>query len=127
MRRVQGYFEALDGSHRTTLVTLEVARTPEERARGLMNRARLTPSTGMLFVFDDHAQHSMWMKNTFIPLDVLWVADSGRVVGRTALTPFDPTSRRSPVPVRYAVELAQGWYAANARGPHRLRLVREDL
>jgi uncharacterized membrane protein (UPF0127 family) len=127
MRKVQAYFEALHGGHRTTLVTLEVARTPEERARGLMHRARLAPSTGMLFVFDEEAQHSMWMKNTFIPLDVLWLGEGARVVGVSTLTPGDLTARRAPMPVRYAVELPEGWYTSRTRGPHRLRLVRETL
>ncbi|MFA4930828.1 MAG: DUF192 domain-containing protein, partial [Patescibacteria group bacterium] len=53
-------------------VCVEIADTTEERARGLMNRESLPDNEGMLFVFDNEAHQSFWMKNTLIPLDILF-------------------------------------------------------
>ncbi len=58
----------------------EVADTPERRARGLMDRDRLEPGTGMVFIFDEPAPHSFWMKNTRISLDIVWLDRQARVV-----------------------------------------------
>jgi uncharacterized protein len=95
-------------------VAVEVARTDEARARGLMDRARLDPEAGMLFVFDESELHTFWMKNTLIPLDMIFIGDTGRIVGivpraepRT-LTPRDPG-----VPSRYVLEVNGGWAAAH--------------
>jgi uncharacterized membrane protein (UPF0127 family) len=58
---------------------LEVARTPADREYGLMNRASLAPHTGMIFVFPLDAQVQFWMKNTLVPLDMMWVGADGTV------------------------------------------------
>lgn len=59
---------------------VELAQSPAERAQGLMFRKELAMNRGMLFVFENEAQHSFWMKNTFIPLDIIWLAQGGEVV-----------------------------------------------
>ena len=60
--------------------SVELARTPEERARGLMFREYLDADKGMLFIFENEGEHAFWMKNTLIPLDIIWINSTGSVV-----------------------------------------------
>ncbi|MDP3003960.1 MAG: DUF192 domain-containing protein, partial [Candidatus Azambacteria bacterium] len=60
-------------------IRVEFARTPEESQKGLMNRPSLPKDSGMLFVFPDETNRSFWMKNTLIPLDVIFISSKGRV------------------------------------------------
>lgn len=91
---------------------LEVARTPEETAQGLMYRESLPERTGMLFLFRDAATHKFWMKNTMIPLDIIWLDHTGRVVYVSANTPpcrVDPCPSYGPEgPVAAVLEIAGG-------------------
>jgi len=59
---------------------VEVVETPQERARGLMFREHLDPDNGMLFIFDWEAVYPFWMKNTLIPLDIIWIDSNKEVV-----------------------------------------------
>jgi len=59
---------------------VEVASKPDEMARGLMFRDSLDYDKGMLFVFQDLSEHNFWMKNTLIPLDIIWVGEDNKVV-----------------------------------------------
>lgn len=79
LSEVHAVFTAPDG--RRTEFTLEVADTPEERARGLMFRTDLAPDRGMVFVFPKEEVQTFYMKNTYIPLDMIFIASDGRVVG----------------------------------------------
>ena len=94
---------------------VEVVRTPEEQAQGLMFRESLPERTGMLFLFRDAAPHQFWMKNTMIPLDIVWLDDSGRVVFVSANTPpcrADPCPNYGPaVPAPTVLEIAGGMAA----------------
>jgi len=66
--------------------TVEVARTGDEQAMGLMNRASLDPNRGMIFPFDPPRQASFWMKNTLIPLDMIFVRADGSIANIAANT-----------------------------------------
>ena len=90
-------------------VNVEVARSPSQRARGLMGRKEMANDEGMLFVFGRLDRHSFYMKNTFIPLDIVFLSgDRGEVevVGILKnMRPFDETSRSIDTPSMAAVEL----------------------
>ena len=106
-------------SGRSASVAVEVARTEAERERGLMFRQKLGADEGMLFVFPESGDQAFWMKNTLIPLDMIFIAESGAVVGVVAdAEPFSTTPRSVGTPSRYVLEVNGGWSAAHgiARG-----------
>jgi uncharacterized membrane protein (UPF0127 family) len=113
--------ETRDGArHR---VTVELARTDAERMRGLMERTSLPPESGMLFLFAESEEHGFWMKNTFIPLDMIFIGDDGRVVGIVeSAAPGTTELRSAGVPSRYVLEVNGGW--AKAKGVRRGDRVR---
>ena len=92
--------------------SLELALTPEDQAQGLMFRENLPEKTGMLFMFPEDAPHHFWMKNTMIPLDMIWMDAAGRVVYVSANTPpckADPCPTYGPDGnVRMVLEIAGG-------------------
>ena len=90
---------------------VEVVRTDEERARGLMFRQKLGPDDGMLFIFDEPAYHSMWMKNTLIPLSVAFVDAQGTILNILDMEPQTLDSHMSAGPSVYAIEANKGWFA----------------
>jgi uncharacterized membrane protein (UPF0127 family) len=93
--------------------TLEVADTDSSREYGLMRRDSMPSDHGMLFVFADERPLSFWMKNTRIPLDIIYVDAQGRVVSLHQMKPYDLGTTSSDGPAQYAIELNQG-AAANA-------------
>ncbi len=104
------------GSHP---LTVEIAQTPDEHARGLSGRTSLGEEYGMLFVFSREQERTFWMKDTHIPLDLLWIRD-GRVVGITENVqpePGVPEERlrqySSPSPVDWVLETNGGWSATH--------------
>lgn len=68
-----------------TCFEIEIADTAEKQTRGLMERTQLDDNQGMLFVFDQPQQRAFWMKNTLIPLDMIWIDDTNHVIGITTL------------------------------------------
>jgi uncharacterized membrane protein (UPF0127 family) len=97
------------GSHP---LRVEVVSTPEELARGLMFREKLGRDEGMLFIFGEPAYHSMWMKNTLIPLSVAFVDAQGTILNIRDMEPHSEESHMSAGPSIYAIEVNRGWFAA---------------
>ncbi len=88
--------------------TLEVAETDQAREIGLMNRDSMPAGHGMIFVFDDEEERSFWMKNTRIPLDILYLDRAGRIVSIKQMEPFDLRGTPSNGPAQYVIELNVG-------------------
>lgn len=100
------------------LLDLYLAVTPAQRAQGLMYIRELGEFEGMLFTTSRPAPVSMWMKNTFVPLDMLFIAADGRIEGiAAATTPLSEDTISAPVPVTGVLEL-NGGFAAR----HRVRV-----
>ena len=100
-------------------VRVEIADDPAERAQGLMHRTDLPEGHGMLFVFDAAIPLSFWMKNTLIPLDIVYFDDAGRFVSTTTMVPCeaDPCATYpSAGPARYALEVPAGFTAQHGVG-----------
>lgn len=93
-------------------IDVQLATTPQQREIGLMNRRDMPQTEGMLFIFEQPAQQCFWMKNTLIPLTAAFVADDGTIVNLADMKPLDETSHCSTKPVRYVLEMNQGWFAA---------------
>jgi uncharacterized membrane protein (UPF0127 family) len=91
-------------------ITVEIARSSEEHAKGLMHRKKLPDGEGMIFVFDRDQQLSFWMKNTLIPLSIAFIASDGRIIEIRDMQPHDLNSVKSSRSVRYALETPQGWF-----------------
>lgn len=94
------------GNHR---IAVEIADTPQTRETGLMHREELAEGSGMLFDFREIRPVSMWMRNTLIPLDMLFVRENGTIarIARNAV-PLDLTPIPSGEPVRYVLEIPGG-------------------
>lgn len=91
-------------------VTVQLARTDEQRTRGLMYRQHLPMGAGMLFVFPADEVHSFWMKNTLIPLDMIFITSDMTVAGVVEnAEPMTLTSRSIPAPSRYVLEVSGGF------------------
>ena len=95
----------------------ELATTPEQQMTGLMHRFSLRPDHGMLFVFDRSEPRRFWMRNTFIPLSIAYIATDGSIVNIEDMVPHDETGVWSRGPVRYALEMRKGWFAERSIRP----------
>ena len=108
-----------DARPRTTTVKVgahalrvEVVANDAERAKGLMHRKSLGKDDGMLFIFDEPAYHSMWMRNTLIPLSVAFIDRDGIILNILDMEPQTEDSHMSAGPSIYAIETNKGWFAA---------------
>lgn len=97
--------------------TLEIADSPEEHQHGLMARDSMPADHGMIFVFPEEEPREFWMKDTLIPLDIIYLDSLGRVVSVKSMAPRDLTPIPSGGPAMYAIELNKG--AATDAGVHR--------
>ena len=93
-------------------IPVEVADTPESRARGLMYRNDLPAAAGMLFIFPNETQQQFWMKNTPLPLDIVFIGKDLRIAGVLAnARPFTTTPLRVEAPSQYVLEVHAGFCA----------------
>lgn len=92
-------------------IDAQVAATPLEQQIGLMFRKEMPQQEGMLFVFKQPSTQCFWMKNTLLPLTAAFVADDGRIVNLVDMKPQTLDSHCSEEPVRFVLEMNQGWFA----------------
>ncbi|CAM3445293.1 DUF192 domain-containing protein [Bordetella sputigena] len=117
--RAQQFAEAQPPLPKTQLsagihvIQAEVANTDETRQRGLMFRKQLEGNDGMLFVFERPDRQCFWMHNTPLPLSIAFIADDGTIANIEDMAPETDDTHCSRKPVRYALEMAQGWFASH--------------
>jgi len=94
-------------------LVVEVANSEATRQKGMMFRRRLAPDEAMLFVFEHEANLRFWMRNTYVDLDLAYIADDGTIteIGRLRAHVTDPVYSREPV--RFALETPAGWFASH--------------
>jgi uncharacterized membrane protein (UPF0127 family) len=97
-------------------LVVEVAATPDQRATGLMNRFSLQPDHGMVFVFERPEPQGFWMRNTFIPLSIAFIAPDGRIINVDDMAPHDERTHVSRAPALYAIEMRRGWFTERSIG-----------
>ncbi len=96
------------GSH---LITAQLALTPRQQQKGLMFRRSMRVDEGMLFVFQEAAIKCFWMMNTYLPLTLAFIEQDGSIVSLHDMHPRSFRSNCSTRPVRYVLEMNQGWFA----------------
>ncbi len=95
---------------------IEIANTDEKRTLGLMYRQKLAKDSGMLFVYHTSEILSFWMKNTHVPLSIAFIKQDGKISDILDMKPYDGSPDfmlpryASTQPVRYALEMQQGWF-----------------
>ena len=100
---------SIDTTRGTVAFKVEIADSDAEREQGLMYRTSLAPDAGMLFIWDRAAPRAFWMRNTYIPLDILYIGANGRVLSIAAMAqPFDETPIPSRGEAKAVLELAGG-------------------
>ncbi len=88
---------------------IEIAKTPAELDKGLMNRKSLRPNAGMLFIFPDQQMRAFWMKDTLIPLDMIFMDAAKKIVGIVhGATPKSLDPRAVDAPAQYVLEINGG-------------------
>ncbi|MBS1187370.1 MAG: hypothetical protein H6R04_1388 [Burkholderiaceae bacterium] len=92
------------------VIRAEVATSDAQQQLGLMHRKHLGQNDGMLFVYRAPAQVCMWMKNTLIPLSVAFIDGDGKIINIEDMKPQTLNSHCGKKPVRYALEMNQGWF-----------------
>ena len=93
------------------VLDVQLAQTPEQRQIGLMWRKEMPQHEGMLFVFEQATIQCFWMRNTLIPLTAAFVEDDGTIVNLADMQPQKEDSHCSSKPVRFVLEMNQGWFA----------------
>lgn len=94
------------------LIDTQLAMTPDQRSVGLMFRQHMPQSEGMLFMFNQASEQCFWMKNTPLPLTAAFIADDGTIINLADMQPQTTQSHCSAKPVRYVLEMNQGWFSS---------------
>jgi uncharacterized protein len=108
----QGSLAFLSKSGADTLrkIDIQLAQTDEQRADGLMYRKSMTDEQGMLFIFQDMEERAFWMKNTYISLDIIYIADNMEIVSiQKYATPLSEASLPSYKKAKYVLEVNGGF------------------
>jgi uncharacterized membrane protein (UPF0127 family) len=101
--------DVINDNGETLTFDVYLAVNPEQQRRGLMYVREMPATTGMLFIYEDDDYHSMWMKNTYLPLDMVFARSDGTVSSVISDTvPQTLNSHASTEPVRYVLELHAG-------------------
>mgnify|MGYP003449583465 FL=1 len=102
--------ELMPAGREPIVVSVEVVDTPEGRQRGLMYRKQLAPDAGMLFIFESSEHHSFWMRNTLIPLDIIFIKADWTILGTVEnATPLTESPRSVPGDSQYVLEVNAGF------------------
>ena len=102
------YWEKLSAS-----ADVEVAKTAADRKIGLMYREYLPQNSGMYFIFEKTKVVHFYMKNTKMPLSIAFIDEDGIIISIRDMKPFDTLPISSVVPVKFALEMNQGWFENN--------------
>ena len=94
-----------------------LAQTAEQRQTGLMYRREMAQQEGMLFIFNQASPQCFWMKNTFLPLSIAFLTDDGSIVNMADMKPQSLDGHCSSQPVRFVLEMNQGWFAKRGIQP----------
>ncbi len=101
--------DIITGAGQAVTLQVEIADTPEERARGLSGRPELPANQGMLFVIDEY-RSGFWMKDTALPLSIAFVSAEGLILDIQDMEPYSLAIHNIQEPYSYALEVNQGWY-----------------
>jgi len=108
--------KTLELSAGINVIRAEVAATFGERAQGLMNREKMNPNQGMLFVFPEIERPCMWMKNTLLPLSVAFIDEKGAIINVEEMAPQTENSHCATADARYALEMNAAWFKKHGLG-----------
>lgn len=97
--------------HVANSMRFEVVRSASEQQRGLSGRTQIPENYGMLFVFQTPDLYGIWMKDMLVPIDIIWLANDGSIIGiESRVDPSTyPTAFYPPEPVRYVLETKSGY------------------
>lgn len=117
----------VEGDGHSERLQVELATTEKEREQGLMFRQSLDEDRGMLFLFPSDVTVGFWMKNTYVPLTIAYLAADGTVLDLRDGKPLDEAVLTPSRPYRMVLEVNQGWFARHGLGPGAVVRVPEDL
>ncbi len=107
----QARLDTIDLTAGMHLIRAEVAQTAVQQAVGMMLRKEMGANEGMLFVNGDSSPRCFWMRNTLIALSIAFIDDDGTIVNIAEMQPLNESAHCSAKPVRFALEMRQGWFA----------------